>query len=280
MVEEILRRAYVRDWPARLWAHVPGACEVRLVDSHVDVPGAGPDLTVAFASDLHLGPTTPSRLLDRAFERLAACAPDVLALGGDYVFLDATEAKARELAARVREVPAQTKVAVLGNHDLWTDHRLLERALERAGVQVLVDDAVRIGDVAVLGVDDPWTGAMDAERALSACGDATVIVAVAHAPEAIPALAGQVDALLCGHTHGGHLALPGGRPVVVQGAVGKRHAHGVHRFGRTTAIVSRGIGGIEIPMRAFAPPDVVRLRLVRREYDPENLFGHTRGLIR
>lgn len=264
VIEEVLRRAYVFDWPARAWSHVPGACEVRVVEARVDVPGIGPDLIVAFASDLHLGPTTPPRLLDRAFERLSDIAPDVLALGGDYVFLDATEDKARELAARVRAVPARTKVAVLGNHDLWAEHPRIERALESAGVQVLVNDAVRAGDLALLGLDDPWTGAMDAERALAACGDASAIVAIAHSPDALPALAGRVDALLCGHTHGGHIALPGGRPVVVQGAAGRRFPHGVRRFGRTTAVVSRGVGGIELPVRAFAPPDVVRLRVCRR----------------
>lgn len=261
VVEETLRRLYVDGWPARLWSRVPGACRVDTVHVSVPAPLARP-VRVAFASDLHLGPTTPRALLDDAFARLAEARPDVLALGGDYVFLDATDEKAQELAARIASVPAALKVAVLGNHDLWTEHALIEHALSDAGVRVLVNDSVRFGDLALVGVDDPWTGTMDAERALDGAGDARCVLAVSHAPEAIPELADRVDALLCGHTHGGHVALPGGIPLVIPGPQGKRFPHGVHRVGRCTAIVSRGVGGIEVPFRVFARPDVVILDLV------------------
>lgn len=263
VVEGALRVAYAGDWPARARARVPGACVVELRQASVDVAGEGADLRVAFASDLHLGPTTPSAVLDRAFALLAAARPDVLALGGDYVFLDATDEKARELARRVDAVPARLKVAVLGNHDLWAEHPLLERALAGVGVRVLVNEAITIDDVAILGVDDPWTGDCDAERALEGAR-ASARIAVAHAPEALPALAGRVDALLCGHTHGGQIALPGGRPVVVPGRVGRRFPHGTHVVDGTTLIVSRGVGAVELPMRTFAPADVVLLTVRRR----------------
>jgi len=263
LIEQALRIAYVGDWPARAWAHVPGACTVTRRDVTIEVPGNGPDLRIAFASDLHLGPTTPSRTLDHAFALLAEARPDVLALGGDYVFLDVTHDKARELARRVEAVPARLKVAVLGNHDLWTDHPRLERALADVGVHVLVNDAVTIDDCAIVGVDDPWTGDCDVERALrDARGE--VRIAIAHAPEALPALAGRVRAVMCGHTHGGQIALPGGRAVVVPGAVGRRFPHGVHNIGGTTLIVSRGVGAVELPIRTFAPPDVVLLTVRRR----------------
>src|SRR5262245_44501847 len=118
-IERALGVAYAGGWPARAWGLVPSAREVRRVDVAIEAAGDGPPLTIAFASDLHLGPTTPTATLDRAFALLAAAEPDVLALGGDYVFLDATAKKARELARRVAAVPARLKVAVLGNHDLW-----------------------------------------------------------------------------------------------------------------------------------------------------------------
>lgn len=261
LVEETLRRVYVHDWPARLWSHVPGACRVDTVHATVKAPLDRP-VRIAFASDLHLGPTTPPALLDDAFARLADARPDVLALGGDYVFLDATEQKARELRDRVAAVPAARKVAVLGNHDLWTEHARIERALRDAGAHVLVNESLRFGDLAIVGVDDPWTGTMDPQAALANTAGARAILAIAHAPEAIPPLADRVDALVCGHTHGGHLALPGGVPLIIPGPEGRRFPHGVHRVGRCTAVVSRGVGGIELPVRTFARPDVVILDLV------------------
>ncbi len=269
LVEAVLRRAYVGDWPARAWAALPRATDVRV--RHERLPLLGPThapLRIGFVSDLHIGPTTPDALLTRAFDLLAAAKPDVLALGGDYVFLEATEAKARRLAALVSGVGAPLAVAVLGNHDLWTDHSVLEDALHGVGVRVLVNDAVALGGehrgVAVVGLDDPWTGAPDIERALRAADGADVLLAISHSPDAVPLLAhASVRLVLAGHTHGGHVALPGSRPLVVPGTHGRRYPHGRHRLpDGAVLLVSRGVGGIEVPVRLFAPPDVLVVDLV------------------
>jgi predicted MPP superfamily phosphohydrolase len=263
--EALLHHAYRGDWPARAWSRAPGAAAVRRVEVALDLGLAAP-LTVAFASDLHLGPTTSPRTLDRAFAHLAEARADVLALGGDYVFLEATREKARELRARVEAIPARAKVAVLGNHDLWTHHPLLEDALREAGVAVLVNDAVRLppphDDVALVGLDDPWTGAPDADRAVGAAGDARVRIGLCHSPDGLPFLAGKgVPLLLVGHTHGGQIALPGPRPIIVPGPMGQRYPFGRHRVGEVHLVVSRGVGATELPIRAFAPPDVVVARI-------------------
>lgn len=263
--ELLLEQVYRGDWPARLWARTAGAAAVRRVETSITL-GLGSPLTIAFASDLHLGPTTSARTLDRAFALLADARADVLALGGDYVYLRATAAKARELAARVAAVPARVKVAVLGNHDLWADHPRLEAALEGVGVHVLVNEGVRLpaphGDVGLIGLDDPWAGAPDVARALSSVQGARVTLALCHAPEALPLLQDHgVSLLLCGHTHGGQIALPGPRPLIVPGPVGKRHPYGRHRLGDVEMIVSRGVGATELPIRTFAPPDVQIVRI-------------------
>ena len=264
IAESILRVAYRGDWPARLWARVPHATTVRTVELTLPLlPASAPrPLRLAFASDLHIGPTTPRRLLDAAFGAIAASEPDVLLLGGDYVFLDATPRKVRELEARVRDAPAPVKVAVLGNHDLWTYHDRVEAALARAGVRVLVNDALVLPPpwdaVAIAGVDDAWTGRADAKAAVRRAGAASLVIGLAHSPEGGATLASAgVPLIFAGHTHGGHIALPGGRPIVTVGPVSRDHAHGAHALGASTLFVSRGVGGIELPIRLFAPPDIV-----------------------
>jgi hypothetical protein len=273
-IERVLRIAYRGDWPARVWGQLPGRTRVR-VEHHtlaVRAPGRTP-LRLAFASDLHIGPTTPVALLERAFDAMAAARPDVLALGGDYVFLEATPARAELLARLVARVPAAVKIAVLGNHDLWTHHARLEAALRRACVSVLVNDAVQLrdtalgaahDDVALVGLDDPWTGAPDRAATLAAAGSAAVRLAICHAPEGTTHLAGEVALMLCGHTHGGHVALPGGTPILVPGPLGRRYSSGVFDVRGTTLIVSRGLGGIELPLRSYAPPDVRIVDVVAR----------------
>ena len=211
---------------------------------------------------MYLGPTTAARTLDAAFARLAESQPELLVLGGDYVFLDATPARARELRRRVAAVPAADKVAVMGNHDLWTTHARLEDALAEAGVTVLVNSSRRLRgaheNVAVVGLDDPWTGRVDADAAFRDADGAELVIAVCHSPAGLSALRGRGAALvLCGHTHGGHVALPGGAPIVLPGGPwARRFPHGVHAWEGATLFVSRGVGGVEVPVRAFAPPDV------------------------
>jgi predicted MPP superfamily phosphohydrolase len=258
--EGLSRLLYAGDWPARAldrW----GRPRVEVVRHRlaVDRP-ARPPLVVGFVSDLHAGPLTSTRLLEAAFARLAEASLDVLVLGGDYVFLEATPAKAELIARLVASVPAASKIAVFGNHDLWTDHALLGRALERGGARVLVNQALRLpaphDDVAVVGLDDPWTGDPNPRLAFAEAAGAAVRIAVVHAPEGYPLVRGRGAALmLCGHTHGGQIAAPWG-PIVVHGALGRRWPAGLYDVEGLPLYVSRGIGAVEIPLRLYAPPDV------------------------
>jgi len=269
--EAVARLVYRQGWAARMWQRLPGRTEVDVIRHELALlprqPGTErPPLRIAFASDFHIGPLTAPRLLDNAFARLAALAPDVLVLGGDYVYMEATHAMARELEARVAAVPAGVKLAVLGNHDLWTHHDRIEDALRRAGVTLLINDAIRLpaphDDVAMVGLDDVWAGQPDPARALAAAGGAALKLAVAHSPEAVPFLAGgDLRLLLCGHTHGGQIALPTG-PVVVQGRHGRRWPAGRYQLDDLTLFVSRGLGSVELPIRAYARPDVSLFTLV------------------
>jgi len=263
IIESTLRVAYAGGWPARLWARVPGATRVRTIHHRLDLSGRlERPLRVAFVSDLHLGPTTPRETLDSAFSALRAANADVLLMGGDYVFLDLHPSMAVELTERVASVPAATKLAVLGNHDLWTDTAPIERALSAGGARVLVNDAVRLPppfeEIAILGLDEPWTGDPDPERAVSACGDAKVRLALAHSPDGAGFLKNRdVALLMCGHTHGGQIALPGERPIVLPpGPYSKRYAAGLHRVHDLSLFVSRGVGATELPIRTYASPEI------------------------
>jgi hypothetical protein len=272
-LEKGLSWLYSGSWPAKLWALVPGATRVTLLRHDVTAPGraAGrPPLKVACASDLHLGPTTPRALLDNAFALLREAEPDVLALGGDYVFLGATKQRVEELKARVLGVNARTKVAVLGNHDFWARPERLEDALAQAGVHVLVDESLRLpaphDDVALVGLDDPLTrrGVSDSlvreadlARALDEVRDVPVKIALCHSPDGFRSVRGKGIALyVCGHTHGGHIALPGYRPIVMPSRYGRLWPWGRHEVDGTSLFVSRGVGGSLVPLRTYAPPDV------------------------
>ena len=266
MLELALGVAYRGDWPGRVWAKVPSSCDVRVVRRTIPLlpPGAAP-VRFGFVSDIHIGPTTPPALLDAAFDALARADLDVLLLGGDYVFLDATPEKAERLAALVSRVPAKHKIAVMGNHDLWTHHPRLERALESVNVEILCNAHVTVApDCVVVGLDEPWTGRIDAERAMRGV-TASAIVVLCHSPDGLPDAIAHVPRehalYICGHTHGGHLSTPWG-PLVMPGRLGRKYPHGFHDVPPFVLHVSRGVGATEIPVRTFAPPDVAIIELV------------------
>ncbi len=94
--EWILARAYRGGWPAELVRRLGLQGSVRTCQHRILCPrwpiGARP-LRIVFASDLHVGPTTHPSLLAEAARALRAAAPDVLLLGGDYVYLHSRGAR-------------------------------------------------------------------------------------------------------------------------------------------------------------------------------------------
>ncbi len=266
VVESALEVAYRGGWPARVWGRLPGTCHVHVIRRTFGVlPRGTPALRIGYASDLHAGPTTPTALLERAADALAEEELDVLLLGGDFVFLEVTPAKLDALERFVQRAKAKRTLAVLGNHDLWTHHHAIERALVRAGAELIVNRSVRLAPhhaaVAIVGLDDPWTGVPDAERAFHGADDAALRIVLCHSPDGVPLAAGRnVSLYCCGHTHGGHVAAPWGA-LYVPGPLGKTMSSGFHEAFGTRVFVSRGLGGIELPVRTFAPPDVAVFHL-------------------
>src|SRR3954470_21293882 len=160
LVESAQSVAYTGGWPARLLGQIPAASRVRVLRHTFELlpkrTGHRRPLRLAFISDLHLGPITPMKLVDHAFAQLQEAEPDILVMGGDYVSLEVNDAVAAQLAASVGAFRASMKLAVLGNHDLWTRHELIERALEAGVAWALLTEGERRsapqGEVAVGGV--------------------------------------------------------------------------------------------------------------------------------
>jgi hypothetical protein len=268
--EWALGKVFGRGWPAAAARALGLQGRVQIVNHRLVTarwPAAGPPLRVAFASDLHGGPTTHPSLLDEAARALEGAGADLLLLGGDYVYL--SSAHVGEVAARLAGIAAPLgKFAVLGNHDLWADDRAIRAALEEAGIRVLVNEQVRLpppyDHVTIAGLDDPYAGTRDVAPAFAGVPDGGFRLLLVHAPEVLMLLGDErFDLGLCGHTHGGHIALPGGIPVVVAGPLSRRYGHGRHDLGdRGTLIVSRGIGATQVPFRWNADPDVLVVDIV------------------
>jgi len=262
LVTDAQRALRPSPWPARLARWMPGAASVSVERHDVAIPNLRTDrpLRIAFASDFHAGPVTPPHLLDLAVDRLIDAHADLLLLGGDFVSLRAADAAT--LIQRLAVVPAPLgRYAVLGNHDHDCDGPAIAAMLEAAGVTVLTNRSLRLpapfAGISLCGLDDHTMGAPNAGAAFAEA--AAIRVVLMHAPSGLLDIgAHPFTVALCGHTHGGQIALPNGRSLLTAcGPLSRRYSAGRYELdGGRTLLVSRGVGYTALPIRLNAPPSI------------------------
>jgi len=221
------------------------------------------DLRIVHLSDFHYGPLTNSKHLARAVEAANDLHPDLIALTGDYISHD------RSYAAPCAEVVGRLRArygvyAVLGNHDHWTDAALITDLFRAEGINVLVNEGMRVDlrgeSFWLAGVNDTMVGLEDLPLALAGSRDDEMKLLLAHNPIILRRAArAQVDLVLSGHTHGGQVTL---RPEKSRsGRPRRRLLRGLGRQGNTQIYVTRGLGTVVLPIRYGCPPEVSLLEL-------------------
>ncbi len=242
------------------------ALDVRLTEVEFrfpHLPAAFDGYRILFLSDLHVG-DSPGNMA-AALPLLEGLSHDLAVLGGDYQSWGkpAAAETARCVAPLLAALrPPDGVVAVLGNHD---SHELVE-PLEALGVRLLLNESVAVtrGDQSIhlIGCDDVHMFYDHAAEAALRHGGGGFRVALVHSPD----FAGQAAAAGCalylaGHTHGGQICLPGGRPVVT--GLDRHHglARGAWRLHAMQGYTSTGLGSGEPALRFNCPPEVARVTL-------------------
>lgn len=218
---------------------------------------------IVHLSDLHYGPFTDARHLRRAIEAANDLNPDLIALTGDYISQERIYAE--PCAGLVGRLKARHGVfAVLGNHDHWTDAKLVTDLFRSEGIRVLINEGLRL-DVDsesfwLAGVDDTMVGLEDLSLALAGSGEIEMKLLLAHNPVILRRAArADVDLVLSGHTHGGQVTI---RPEKNRsGRPRKRMLRGLGRRANTQIYVTRGLGTVVLPIRYGCPPEVSLLVL-------------------
>ncbi|TAJ32129.1 MAG: metallophosphoesterase [Reyranella sp.] len=237
------------------------AADLQLTEIEVSPPGlpaAFDGFRILHVSDTHLD-QMPS-LVPIARRLLDGIEVDLLALTGDV--LGDHHAPVAPSADMLGEVLSGVRVtgrrlAILGNHDPLT----MVAEMERIGFEVLVNRSTVIeratteGGVARLGItglDDVHYFYSDAaRRALEAqAGNKDCRIALIHSADVADwASAAGYALYLAGHTHGGQICLPGGRPVVANLLRCRHAATGLWRDGDMVGYTSTGLGVAYPPVR-------------------------------
>jgi predicted MPP superfamily phosphohydrolase len=153
--------------------------------------------------------------------------------------------------------------ACFGNHDHEAPETV-KRALARAGVTLLVDEAAEVetaaGPVQILGLDFVWR---DRKQHLARVCAAEprkagrLRLVLLHDPGAFKHLpTGEADLVLSGHTHGGQVGLVSlGLPWTMLRVFMNAPDHGFWARGSDRLYVHRGTGHYGFPLRLGVPAE-------------------------
>lgn len=245
------------------------AVDIHLSRIDMVLPGLPPAFdgyTILHMSDLHAdGPLDLPGPIGRALDGIEV---DLCALTGDYRYrLRGTHDEAAQPMAEIlAHVRARDGiVGVLGNHDLGN----MVGPLREIGVDVMINEhrTLRRGgdEIRLIGLDDihAYQPAHEAAQILDAMPDGFRILLL-HSPELLDeAAAAGVKLYLAGHTHGGQICLPGGRPMLTNIKTGRQYARGAWRHGDMQGYTTTGVGVSVLPLRYWCPPEVALITLRR-----------------
>lgn len=253
----------------------------RLVVRHLDVrfdhlPAGLEGMRIVQISDLHVGPHTSRRHLERVAAAVRDAQPELIAVTGDQV--DDYARDVEPFAEAFRGLSAPLGVfAIPGNHDVYAGWPAVRQGLEAMGITVLVNQAIPLerngARFWLAGTGDPAGRpssrgdagvAPDIERTLAAVPPGGFTLALAHNPALWPALARRgVELTLSGHTHYGQLVIPWLGWSLASPFL--ELAMGEHRAGSSHLYINPGTNYWGIPFRIGTPPEVTVLTLRRSE---------------
>jgi predicted MPP superfamily phosphohydrolase len=227
--------------------------------------------TLVQISDLHVGPVVDSDYLIAALGKVAALAPDLLVITGD--FMSCVSDEQVDHVARVLEHLPQARLgcfACLGNHDYgcgWRNPAVAERLCGRLtdlGVITLRNSCRTVEGLQLAGIDDLWGPAFHPGQVLPRLNPEQPAVVLCHNPDAVdlPCWSGFRGWVLAGHTHGGQCKPPFLPPPMLP-VKNRRYTAGVFDVGEGRALyINPGLGYLR-RVRCNVRPEITVFQLQR-----------------
>jgi hypothetical protein len=230
----------------------------------------GTSFRIVQISDLHCG--KKARLEPRLPDAINRLHPDIVVFTGDALNDIAALGLLQQTLSSI-SAPLG-KFAVRGN----VDNRLFPNIplFENTGFTELSLDAVVLEkdgrSIGLCGIDH--AEGRRSRQALKHLQPERFNILLFHTTDLVDYLEDcPVDLYLCGHTHGGQIALPVWGALVTQSLHGKQYEAGLFRKGSLSIYVNRGIGmtgGWAPPIRFLAPPEITVIDLVPQNAQTES----------
>lgn len=217
----------------------------------------GRTYTIAFASDIHLGPILGQSHAAKLSRMLNEAKPDIILLGGDIIDGNLDYVLKNKSYENMQLMTAPLGVyAAFGNHDHYSGRAEEVAAIMAPAITFVGGGTIRPAEGLEISLMNDYLYYPHDEIPITPKGPFKVVVD--HEPwRIVQAERAGYDLYLAGHTHAGQF--------FPNNLVTRRMYlldHGTKRFGFMWTIVSNGFGFWGIPVRVGAAPEVVVITIV------------------
>jgi predicted MPP superfamily phosphohydrolase len=218
-------------------------------------------------SDFHLGTWINTRDMYEIVDLINQQEPDLIAITGDFISFDPIKYSKVLYNTLSSLNPMDGVVAVLGNHDHYTDAVVIRDALSNCGI-IELNNSIHVikrssSRLIMAGIDDYMTRHADLDRVIEQIPDADdSVILLAHEPDFadISSESGRFAMQLSGHTHGGQICLPIFGNLYLP-RYGRKYPSGYYQVNDMQLYTNRGIGTSWLKFRLNCPPEITIFEL-------------------
>lgn len=213
-------------------------------------------LRIGVASDFHLGKFFGAKQLDQLAEIFNQEKVDLILLPGDIMDDNTIEYLAENMQPHLAKLTAPLGVyATLGNRDFFGNQQAIATEIQKAGIHLLWDQAVKINNqFTIVGRNDDLIKNRPSTAELLANVDTHLpVFLMDHRPTEVEQHAQlPIDIQVSGHTHKGQIF-----PANIITALTYKLDYGYQKLGLGHYFVTSGYGFWGIPMRLGSQSEVL-----------------------
>ena len=194
-------------------------------------------------------------------------ATDVVVITGDFLLGHGWDEECEQALEDVAEAlkplaeSSAIPIAMMGNHDHWTNVQKIRDRLQATGMHVLSNNVLTIprgtASFYICGMDSVYDGFGDLDETLSQLPADAMAVLLCHEPDFadVSAATGRFDLQISGHSHGGQVVLPFLGPIKTP-KHGHKYPSGLYQVGEMFQYTNRGVGMVEPSVRFNCRPEI------------------------
>lgn len=231
------------------------------------LPSAFDGYRLVHISDFHLGTWLNIDAMLEIVELVNQQDADMIAITGDFISFNAQAFKS-DLSRILSGFSSRDGViAVLGNHDHYTDAGLIREVLGKCQI-IELQNCVHVitrdsSQMVFAGIDDYMTNHSSLSSVINQLppGENPVIL-LAHEPDFadISAASNRFAMQLSGHTHGGQICLPHFGNLYLP-RYGRKYPSGQYQVKDMVLYTNRGLGTSWLKFRYNCPPEITVFQL-------------------